>query len=114
MGDVMQFTDIIYQKKNDVAKIIINRPEALNAFRGQTGAEMAQALEDASNDRTVGVVVLSGAGGKAFCVGGDTKEQTPGGRYSTLLQNTLPKVHRLIRTAPKPVIAAVNLSLIHI
>lgn len=100
------FKDIIYEKRPGVAKVTINRPEAYNAFTTYTQTELIGALEDAANDATVGVVVLTGAGDKAFCTGGDAKEAKAGYRYG-MLQNDL-KVKTLIREMPKPVIAAVN------
>ena len=71
---VFQFTDILYEKADGVAWITINRPEVRNAFRTRTVAELTEAFVDARWDRTVGVVVLTGAGDKAFCTGGDVKE----------------------------------------
>lgn len=100
------FQDIIYEKRPGVARITINRPQAYNAFTSDTQREMAMAFEDATWDDKVGVVVLTGAGEKAFCTGGDAKEAEAGYK-SDMLQNT-PKVHQLIREMPKPVIAAVN------
>ena len=70
----MNFEDLIYEKKEGIARIIINRPKVYNAFRTQTLKEMALAFEDAELDRKVRVVVLTGAGDKAFCTGGNTKE----------------------------------------
>lgn len=103
------FQDIIYEKKDHVATITINRPEVYNAFRTQTILEMIEAIEDASDDGSIGVIVIRGAGGKAFCSGGDIaemKELTPEtGR--TFLRRFFTLLHR-IREAPKPVIAAVD------
>ena len=71
----MTFKDILYEKTGGVAFITINRPRALNAFRDVTLREMITALTDAWGDGRIGVVVLRGAGGKAFCSGGDLKEK---------------------------------------
>lgn len=68
------FTDILYEKKNWVARITINRPESFNCYTTHTLGELIRAFDDASNDDTVGVIVLTGAGEKAFCTGGDVKE----------------------------------------
>ncbi|PIP05661.1 MAG: 1,4-dihydroxy-2-naphthoyl-CoA synthase, partial [Syntrophobacterales bacterium CG23_combo_of_CG06-09_8_20_14_all_48_27] len=100
------FTDLLYEKRPGVAKITINRPEAFNAFTSHTGKELAEAFEDAGGDDHVGVVVITGAGKKAFCTGGDAKEAEAG--YSSEMLKHTPKVHALIREMPKPVIAAVN------
>jgi naphthoate synthase/2-ketocyclohexanecarboxyl-CoA hydrolase len=58
------------------ATITIDRPERLNAFRGRTLLEMSEAFERAADDDAVGVIVLTGAGDRAFCVGGDVREPT--------------------------------------
>src|SRR5207244_7045083 len=75
----MAYTDILYEKKNGVAWITINRPEVRNAFRTATVAELTDAFLDARWDPAIGVVVLTGAGDKAFCSGGDQKERGQGG-----------------------------------
>src|SRR5260370_41811784 len=71
MTDPKQFTDVICEVRDRAAWIIINRPKVYNAFRGQTLEEMIQALHLAANDRQVASIVLTGAGDKAFCTGGD-------------------------------------------
>ena len=63
----MAYTDILYEKKGGVAWITINRPEVRNAFRTTTVAELTDAFVDARWDGAIGVVVLTGAGDKAFC-----------------------------------------------
>ena len=75
----MAYTDILYDKKHGVAWITINRPEVRNAFRTTTVAELTDAFVDARWDPAIGVVVLTGAGDKAFCSGGDQKERGQGG-----------------------------------
>src|SRR5204862_6694681 len=67
----MAYEDILYDKRDGVATITINRPQVLNAFRAQTVEEMLEAMRDAEEDRAVGVIVLAGAGDRAFCAGGD-------------------------------------------
>ncbi len=104
-----EFQDIIYEKKEGVAFVRINRPQVLNAFRPLTIEEMRAAFLDAWYDDQVGVVVLTGTGGN-FCVGGDVKVRGGGGYVDTAgrprLQVT--HLHRLIREIPKPVIAMVD------
>jgi 2-ketocyclohexanecarboxyl-CoA hydrolase len=73
------FEDISYSKANGVATITIDRQHVMNAFRSQTIEEMTAALRDADNDSSIGVVVLAGAGEKAFCTGGD--QSTHSGTY---------------------------------
>jgi 2-ketocyclohexanecarboxyl-CoA hydrolase len=67
----MQFEDILYEVRNGVAWITINRPDKMNAFRGTTCDEIIKALNKAGYDRDVGCIVLAGAGDRAFCTGGD-------------------------------------------
>jgi naphthoate synthase len=67
------YTDIHYHKQSGIAKITINRPRVHNAFRPKTVQEMSHALEDARYDQHIGVIILTGAGEKAFCSGGDQK-----------------------------------------
>ncbi len=69
------FERILYEKYNGRAKITLNRPERYNAFDFQTFREIIRAAEDASWDDAVGVVIITGAGDKAFCTGADLKEQ---------------------------------------
>ena len=104
----MQFQDILYEKKAGIAKITINRPHVYNAFTTNTMKEISEALTDAEFDPAVGVVVLTGAGDKAFCTGGDLKEAAQPGGYSEEMDYWHCVVHRAIRTIPKVVIAAVN------
>jgi len=106
----MAFQDILYDKRDAVAWITINRPEVRNAFRAQTVDEMVAAFRDAWADAGVGVVVLTGAGDKAFCSGGDQKARDAGG-YSGGAPGIgldVASLHSVIRNIPKPVIAMVN------
>lgn len=70
----MDFKDIIYRKENEVARIIINRPEKRNALNRAARLEMMEALGDAENDIALKVLILSGAGGKSFMAGSDLNE----------------------------------------
>ena len=67
----MDYQDIDYEVKDGAAWITINRPEKYNAFRGQTCEELIRAFSTAGWDSDIGVIVLAGAGDKAFCTGGD-------------------------------------------
>lgn len=108
------YTDILYHKAEGIAKITINRPEKRNAFRPETVMEMHDALIDAREDLSVGVVLLTGAGphtdGKyAFCSGGD---QAVRGHAGYVGGDGVPRlnildVQKLIRSMPKVVIALV-------
>ena len=68
------FRDILYEKRDGVARITINRPHNYNAYSTSALEELAAAFRDASFDDGVGVIVLTGAGDRAFCTGGDVKE----------------------------------------
>ncbi|AHB89084.1 1,4-dihydroxy-2-naphthoate synthase MenB [Thermosynechococcus sp. NK55a] len=111
---VHNYTDILYHKTTGIAKITINRPHKRNAFRPQTIVEMSQAFEDARNDPTIGVVLLTGAGphadGKyAFCAGGDQSIRAEAGyldEQGVARLNVL-DLQRQIRSLPKVVIALV-------
>jgi naphthoate synthase len=106
------FEDILYEKAEGVAKITINRPEKRNAFRAKTFAEMSQAFLDAWGDRNVGVVILTGAGDRAFCAGGDVSARGAAGyggeEQGMALGFSIPTPYELIRRIPKVVIAMVN------
>src|SRR5499426_1409324 len=104
----MAYTDILYEKKNGVAWITINRPEVRNAFRTITVAELTDAFLDARWDPAIGVCVLTGAGDKAFCAGGDQKERGHGGYATDQRPMDVEALHSAIRHIPKPVIAMVN------
>src|SRR6478735_444179 len=64
-----QYEDILYETYNGIAKITINRPEVHNAFRTKTVMELIDAFAYAREDASIGVIVLAGAGDKAFCSG---------------------------------------------
>lgn len=112
------YRNIIFEKKGRVARITINRPEKYNACDAGTVAELCDALLEAWADKGTGVVVLTGAGEKAFCTGGDQSTRSQGG-YSGA-EGTSPVISRipleegwqfvtfLLRHMPKPVIARVN------
>lgn len=106
----MQFQDIIYEKTDGIAKIIINRPRVRNAFRTLTVDELIAAFQDAWYDHSIGVVILTGAGDKAFCAGGDQSERGAGGYATGDVGHEMNAegLHNIIRNIPKPVIAAVN------
>src|SRR5216110_1934693 len=94
----MDPTDIVYDASGGIATVTINRPERYHAFK------------TAWVDHSVGVVILTGAGDKAFCTGGDQKQRAETGDYgpseSGLFE--IETLHRVIREIPKPVVAAVN------
>jgi len=105
----MSLQDVLFTKVDGVATITINRPKAYNAFRNLTLDELADCFEDATRDETVGVVVLTATGPKAFCTGGDVKEEdgfdlVKGREHHRRLM----RLSEVIRNCGKPVIAAVR------
>lgn len=107
---IKEYTDIIFEKFENIAKITINRPEVYNAFRPQTNFEMLDAMAICRERTDIGVVILTGAGDKAFCSGGDQNVKGSGGYID---ENGVPRLnvldlHKAIRSLPKPVIAMVN------
>jgi len=104
------FTDILYEKHHRVrgaAWITINRPEVMNAFTGHTLTEMRDAVEAASGDPEVGVVVITGAGDRAFCAGGDVRWLQEIQREGAASAAPVDP-HAGIEDCLKPVIARVN------
>ena len=103
------YKDILYHKIEGIAKITINRPEIRNAFRPQTVSEMSRALEDAREDQSIGVIILTGQGEKAFCSGGEQKVRGDSGYKdeSGVHRLNVLDFQRQIRTCPKPIIAMV-------
>ncbi len=107
---IKEYQDIIFELWEGVAKITINRPQVRNAFTPQTVSEMSNALWICRERQDVRVVVLTGAGDKAFCSGGDMHVKGHGGYVG---QDGVPRlnvldVQKQIRSLPKPVIAMVN------
>jgi enoyl-CoA hydratase/carnithine racemase len=108
----IKFEHILYEKRDWEARITINRPEVYNAFSSLTLEEMAQALRAASNDDEVAVVVLTGAGEKAFCTGRNAKEYMAdypvGPTDFWKFLGYLEEVMTLLRNLGKPSIARLN------
>ncbi len=104
-----EYGDIAYASGAGIAKITIDRPEVRNAFRPQTLFELSHAFERARDDPSIGVVILTGRGDKAFCSGGDQrvrgddgyKDEAGIGRLNVL------DLQIQIRRLPKPVVAMV-------
>ena len=103
------YDDIIYQKAEGIARISINRPEVHNAFRPKTIFEMLDAFRNANEDSTIGVVLFTGEGGRAFCSGGDQRIRGHGGYVGedNITRLNVIDLHKLIRSMPKPVVALV-------
>jgi len=104
----MAYHDILCEIDKGVARVVINRPDVYNAFRAQTCEELIDAFYAVGADNSVGVIVLSGAGEKAFCTGGD--QSAHDGSYDGRGRVGLPveQLQTAIRDAPQPVIARVQ------
>ena len=104
------FKEILFEEYNGIAKITINRPRYRNAFTPRTTWEMSQAFAWCREAQRISVVILTGAGDKAFCSGGDMHVKGRGGYVG---EDGVPRlnvldVQKQIRSLPKPVIAMVN------
>jgi naphthoate synthase len=112
---VKEYEDITYKKSNGIARIAFNRPDVRNAFRPKTTLELYQALYDANEDTSIGVVLLSAEGPSSkdgvysFCSGGDQKARGQKGYVGDdgYHRINILEVQRLIRFMPKAVIAVV-------
>jgi enoyl-CoA hydratase/carnithine racemase len=108
----LRFKNLLYEKKDWKATITINRPEVHNALNFETLVELGQAFQDASWDDEIAVVVLTGAGDKAFCTGADMKEwhadflDTPNDFYKWM--GVFVETFERLRTIGKPTIARLN------
>jgi len=105
----MEFENTLYEKEDEIATITINRPKALNALNKQAVQEISSRLDEAEDDETVKVIVITGAGDKGFCVGLDLKSvrgisAVDGMNLSLRGQKLTKKIEEL----RKPVIAAIN------
>ena len=106
---IKEFREIIFSQHGGIAKISINRPQVHNAFTPLTVQEMIEAMRLCQDRTDIGVIVLTGEGGRAFCSGGDQSVRGHGGYVG---DDAVPRLNvldlqRIIRTIPKPVIAMV-------
>ncbi len=105
-----EYKEILFDEYNGIARITINRPRYRNAFTPLTVAEMSDALRECRENADICVVVLTGAGDKAFCAGGDMHVKGRGGYVGGdgVPRLNVLDVQKQIRSLPKPVIAMVN------
>ena len=106
------YEDILFTREGRTATICINRPKKYNAFRPRTVVELLDAFLRVGWDQDVGSIVLTGAGDKAFCTGGDQSDHA-GGQYGDndargSVGMPVEELHSVIRDVPKPVIARVR------
>ena len=107
---VKTYEDVLFEATEDgIAKITINRPERRNAFRPRTVSELIDAFAHCREDPSIGVVILTGAGEKAFCSGGDQKIRGDQGYVDErgVARLNVLDLQKQIRSLPKPVIAMV-------
>ena len=109
----MSYECLLYESKDHIATLTLNRPERLNALGGTLREDLTAGLTRAIDDPEVRAIVITGAG-KGFCAGGDVKamqDANAAGRGRPLLERVAPSRDRtvlLMRDSPKPLIAAVN------
>ncbi len=106
---IKKYKEILFTECKGIAKISINRPKVHNAFTPLTVHEMIDAMEICRERADIGVIILTGEGGKAFCSGGDQSVRGHGGYVG---KDKVPRLNvldlqKLIRSIPKPVIAMV-------
>ena len=106
------FREILYERRDRVATVTINRPQVHNAYTLNTLREMAVAFKEGAFDDSVAVIVLTGAGDRAFCTGGDVKEyadvytRRPRDYWKYMVE--FQAAHDILRNCGKPTIARVN------
>src|SRR5258706_15370654 len=108
-NQIKEYKEILFHQYQGIARISINRPEVHNAFTPLTVNEMMDAMLICRENTAIGVIILTGEGGKSFCSGGDQSVRGHGGYIG---QDTVPRLNvldlqKMIRSIPKPVIAAV-------
>jgi 2-ketocyclohexanecarboxyl-CoA hydrolase len=101
----MEYKDILYETRGAAVWITINRPDKYNAFRGVTCEELIHAITRAGWDKSVAAIVLTGAGEKAFCTGGDQSAHDGGYDGRGTIGLPVEELQSSIRDVPKPVIA---------
>lgn len=106
----MSYATILYDKRDGVATITLNRPDALNAFTPEMNKELLDALKDSDRDKEIRCLVLTGAGDRAFCAGQDLKGRTPEkkGSLGESLRLRYNPIILAMRRTEKPVVCAVN------
>ena len=105
----MPYQNLLLQITNQVALLTINRPQALNALNPATLTELTQAISDLENNPQVKVVIITGAGGKAFVAGGDIAVmQSLGPMEAREVARQAQKLFNAIEYSPKVMIAAIN------
>ncbi|MCB0873157.1 MAG: enoyl-CoA hydratase/isomerase family protein [Thermoleophilia bacterium] len=102
------YDDLIVDANDGRVTVTINRPDRLNALRTRTLEELCAVFSDVTNDRTIGVVVLTGAGERAFCTGGDVREPTRSEEEKREQVTLYLQLGELMRACGKPIILRVR------
>ena len=106
--EAVKYNDILYEENDGVATITFNRPDQLNAIRVGMYEEITEAILRAGWNKDIAVIVLTGAGGRAFGVGGDSSNKKSEREGRGILGVPVEQLHLAIRDVPKPVIAKVR------
>ena len=111
----MNYETIIYEKRNNTGTITLNRPGVLNAINSQMTREIIDVCEKVTSDPEIRVVILTGAGDRAFCTGLDLKERAKDAVETNLFEKrrirNQPRIqshHQAVAAIDKPVIAAIR------
>src|ERR1700733_9949452 len=113
----MAYETLLYEVADQIATITLNRPAKMNSFTPQMGVEIAQSIMEAEADPAVRVIIMTGAGDRAFCAGADiagfakdinARENGGRGDFSRRSSVPLPPLPTLMRNLSKPTIAAIN------
>jgi 2-(1,2-epoxy-1,2-dihydrophenyl)acetyl-CoA isomerase len=109
----MDWEFVLLDKKDKIATITLNRPEKYNAFAGNMRNDLLEAVKKAGSDPEILVIVITGAGDKAFCTGGDVNERVAGtskavSPIASSERHTMSEIVLAINSFEKPFIAAVN------
>jgi dihydroxynaphthoic acid synthetase len=102
------YEHVMYETSDGVARITINRPEKLNAYNSTTIAELTDAYRQVARDRSLGVVVLTGAGDRAFCAGGDIDWEVEGSLANQKARQEVQGLYAAMRESLRPTIARIN------
>lgn len=104
----MSYTDLLVEQAGGRLTVAINRPDRLNAFRGVTLRELTEVFEAAADDPTVGVIVLTGVGDRAFCAGGDVQDPTSSITQKRAGNHLVDRLGPAMRNGGKPIIARIR------
>src|SRR5262249_5625411 len=105
---IAKFKDVLYEETGGVATVTLHRPDRLNAIRVGMYEEISEAILHATWNKEAGVIVLRGAGGWAFCVGGDTLGAEFARQGRGMIGVPVEQLHGAIRASAKLIIAKVR------